>query len=70
MYEFFQVLELSMKKNFLTILRFYDPFLRSEFILYFPCRVKNVFLTTLLRTPKNSYMSIILYSKYLLHFLK
>jgi hypothetical protein len=29
-------------------LRFYDPFLRSEFILYFPCRVKNTFLTTLL----------------------
>jgi hypothetical protein len=28
-------------------LRFYDPFLRSEFILHFPCRVKNVLLTTL-----------------------
>jgi len=29
------------------ILRFHDPFLRSKFILYFPCRVKNMFLTTL-----------------------
>jgi hypothetical protein len=24
--------------------------LQSEFILYFPCRVKNVFLTTLLQS--------------------
>ena len=35
-------------KKFLTILQFHDPFLRFEFILYFSCRVKNIFLTTLL----------------------
>jgi hypothetical protein len=35
------------EKNFLMILQFHDPFLQSEFILYFSCRVKNVFLTTL-----------------------
>jgi hypothetical protein len=29
------------------ILRFYVPFLRSEFVLHFPCRVKIVILTTL-----------------------
>jgi hypothetical protein len=34
--------------NFLTILRFYDLFLQLEFILYFSCRVKNVFLKTLI----------------------
>jgi hypothetical protein len=34
-------LNYEWKKNFLTILR-------SEFILHFSCRVKNVFLTTLL----------------------
>jgi hypothetical protein len=32
---------------FQNSLRFYDPFLRSEFVLYFPCRVKIVILTTL-----------------------
>jgi len=30
-----------------TILRFYDPFLRSEFVCSFPCRVKIAILTTL-----------------------
>jgi hypothetical protein len=29
-------------------LRFYDSSLRFEFILYIPCRVKKIFLTTLL----------------------
>jgi hypothetical protein len=40
---YFKIFELCMKKKFLTILR-------SEFILYFSCRVKNAFLTTLLST--------------------
>ena len=41
---YFKVLELCMEKNIscdFTILQ-------SEFILYFSCRVKNVFWTTLL----------------------
>jgi hypothetical protein len=33
-----------------VILRFYDSSLRSEFILYILCRVKKVFLTTLVKT--------------------
>ena len=36
--------------KFLTILRFYDPFLRSEFVNGFPCRVKITILTTLIET--------------------
>jgi hypothetical protein len=31
-------------------LRFYDPFLRSEFGLHVPCRVKITILTTLIVT--------------------
>jgi hypothetical protein len=42
---YFKILEVYMKKK--LSLQFYDPFLRSEFILYFSYRVKNVFLTTL-----------------------
>ena len=42
---YFKVLELCMKKKILTILR-------SEFILYVPCHVKNTFLTTLLEIIK------------------
>jgi hypothetical protein len=41
---YFKVFELYMKK---ISLWFYDPFLLSEFILDFPCRFKNIFLTTL-----------------------
>jgi hypothetical protein len=32
------------------ILRFYDPFLRFEFVLHFLCRVKITILTTLHNT--------------------
>jgi len=39
------------EKKIFMILQFYDPFLWSEFILHFPCRVKNAFLTTLTVTP-------------------
>jgi hypothetical protein len=42
---YFKVLELCMKK---ISLRFYDLFLQSEFILYFPYHVKNMFLITLI----------------------
>ena len=50
MYEFLfepcilRCLNYVWKKN---SLRFYDSFLRSEFILYFSCRVKNVFFDNL-----------------------
>jgi len=33
-------------------LRFYDPFLRSEFGLHVPCRVKITILTTLISALK------------------
>jgi hypothetical protein len=46
--------------KFLTILRFYDPFLRSEFMNGFPCRVKIAILTTLF-THTNIQIGIICY---------
>jgi len=41
-----------MKKN---SLRFHDLFLRSEFILHFPCRVKNMFLIILVAGSRENY---------------
>jgi hypothetical protein len=43
------------KKN---ILWFYDLFLQSEFILYFSCRVKNIFLTTLTYIIKYNFFCV------------
>jgi hypothetical protein len=47
----FKVLMLCMKNNYL---RFYDSFLRFQFVLYFSCRVKNTYLTTLTETLTSS----------------
>jgi hypothetical protein len=43
------MLELYIKKKFPCAF----TILRSEFILYFPCRIKNTFLTTLHNTQCN-----------------
>jgi len=40
--------------KFLMILRFYDPFLRSEFVNGFPCRVKIAILTTLVTSNREN----------------
>jgi hypothetical protein len=49
------------------ILRFYDLFLQSKFILYFSSRVKNTFLTTLYLIIEIDLVNIDLISEYFLN---